>query len=92
MQTMILLNATDTPSGKIPTEAILMNPRLWQSLGKAMGWKYCTLGCAADNRSPNYCGASVPENHQQQWLYEWHRFVDTLADGKTAEEFFVSLN
>lgn len=25
------------------------------------------------------------------WLYNWHRFIDHLAEGKTAEEFFASL-
>jgi hypothetical protein len=25
------------------------------------------------------------------WRYEWHRFIDHLADGKSTEEFFKNL-
>jgi hypothetical protein len=28
----------------------------------------------------------------QHWLYHWHRFIDHLAEGKTAASFFESLS
>jgi hypothetical protein len=28
---------------------------------------------------------------QEQWRYQWHRFVDYLADGKTADDLFAHL-
>jgi len=29
--------------------------------------------------------------HQEKWLYEWHCFIDHLAEGKDAESFFQVL-
>jgi hypothetical protein len=26
------------------------------------------------------------------WKHEWHRFIDHLADGKSAEQFFADLD
>lgn len=33
------------------------------------------------------------EKHEvgKMWLWHWHRFIDHLADGKTAEKFFATL-
>jgi hypothetical protein len=45
------------------------------------------------------CGATwmdkseFPEegNLIRQWIYQWHRFIDHLADGKDADSFFKDL-
>jgi hypothetical protein len=39
----------------------------------------CPDRCESDN-------APIPS-----WLYHWHRFIDHLAEGKNAEEFFSNL-
>jgi hypothetical protein len=58
-----------------PTWALKLG--FWQSLGKALGWdeKRCFLQKYRDN----------------EWQYQWHRFIDHLAEGKDAESFFETL-
>jgi hypothetical protein len=48
-------------------------------LGKALGWKESVWDTVDDG----------PEN--KHWFLEWHRFIDYLADGKSAESFFTDL-
>lgn len=60
----------------IPLEKYLLDPLFWQSLGKALGWKI-------ENSSHQPYGIG--------WIYYWHRFVDFLAEGKSAEDFFKEL-
>jgi len=79
----------------------------WIEAGKAMGWeggkiRMC-VGCGVAlrwNENPtmdgkhggkNGCGSDI-EEYEGQWLIEWHRFIDKLAEGGTVEEFFKELN
>ena len=44
---------------------------------------------------PNECdydGSEIDEAHGNlyEWRYQWHRFIDNLAEGKSAEEYFRS--
>jgi hypothetical protein len=55
---------------------ILLDPLFWSCLGKALGWK-------------DYMVKENPYSHV--YLYYWHRFIDKLASGGTAEEFFREL-
>ena len=78
----------------------------WIEAGKAMGWeggkiRMC-VGCGVAlrwNENPtmdgkhggkNGCGSDI-EEYEGQWLIEWHRFIDHLAEGGTAEEFFKEI-
>lgn len=56
---------------------VWLDPLFWQSLGKAMGWT----------------GKAFYEDGMtlKTWKREWHRFIDKLADGGTAEQFFEEL-
>lgn len=56
-----------------------LNPLFWQSLGKALGW--CYHEPAFEN-----CVCTG-----QTIGYYWHRFIDHLAEGKSAEDFFTEL-
>jgi len=56
-------------------EKQLLDPLFWQCLGKSLGWG------AIGNES-----ILTPE-----WKIYWHRFIDYLAEGKSAEEFFKEL-
>ena len=47
----------------------------WIDAGKAMGW------------GKNSDGVIV----YRDWLKQWHNFIDHLAEGKTAEDFFANL-
>ena len=46
----------------------------WQALGKAMGWGHYF--------SVNFSGKNM-------WQFYWHRLINTLAEGKSAEDFFA---
>ena len=60
-------------------DSIYLDASFWQSLRKTMGWKIGEHHCPA-------CEA------KHRWLYHWHHFIDHLAEGKSAEEFFKTLN
>lgn len=59
----------------------------WIECGKAMGW-----ACEWANGEKHAC-----VNHMRydwsdyDWVFYWHRFIDALVSGKTAEEFFKEL-
>ena len=59
------------------------DPNFWQCLGKAMGWEIMYR--------PYKSGSTRNFDAIQGWLYQWHRFIDHLAEGGTAEEFFNKL-
>ena len=58
-----------------------LDPSFWRSLAKAMGWGDPDEIPTGEINNP-ICPA---------WLEKWHRFIDHLAEGKTAEEFFKEL-
>ena len=37
-------------------------------------------------------GDSATVDRSPRWKYEWHRFIDHLADLRTTEEFFAALD
>ena len=69
---------------------IFLDPLFWQALGKAMGWeKYDDNKCPHNGMCGLRCEGSkiiVPG-----WMSRWHRFIDALASGQSAESFFKEL-
>lgn len=63
--------------GVITDGDIFIDKAFWVALGKARRWG----GKRVHNEFGNECG----------WLIEWHRFIDALAEDKTPEQFFLSL-
>ncbi len=62
----------------------LLDPLFWQSLGKALGWDEIRLG------KPE--GHAIPWGEEYwQWRYEWHCFIDHIAEGKDVDSFFKEL-
>lgn len=62
--------------GDMVLPEILLDRNFWQSLGKAMGWEeFPSAYFETDN----------------DWRTHWHRFIDHLAEGKDAEQFFSNL-
>lgn len=57
----------------------MLDPRFWQAVGKVRGWD----GCSA-NHGEYWEG-------KPHWLYEMHRMIDALAEGKSIEEFLQAL-
>jgi hypothetical protein len=71
----------------VPTEETLLDPRFWQALGHALGWSeacdlvlLCVHGTEESSRYRGY-----------YWMFQWHRFIQALADGNTPEAFFARL-
>lgn len=52
-----------------------LDPLFWKSLGKAMGWR----------QDEDQWG------DRAEWVSQWHRLIDHLAEGGAAESFFESL-
>ena len=72
-----LLKLNDEHDRYLHVRSIFLDPSFWQSLGKALEWKPYLP------HEGSWYGT---------WWMEWHRFIDHLANGKDAEEFFEGLN
>jgi len=71
----------------VPTEGTFLDPLFWQALGRALGWDQAMRTVhAVENGRP-----TIVTRAGHHWLSHWHRFIDDLAEGKTAESFFASL-
>ena len=71
----------------VPTEETFLDPRFWQALGHTLGWsEVCDLAitCTHGEEECQRC-------HGYYWMYQWHCFIQALADGNTSEAFFASL-
>jgi hypothetical protein len=58
-------------------KGIFLDPLFWQALGKARGWQ------APESRNRDVLNG--------EWVDQWHRFIDHLAEGNDAESFFSRL-
>ncbi|HDY66814.1 MAG TPA: hypothetical protein ENH85_03365 [Candidatus Scalindua sp.] len=68
-----------------------LDPLFWQSLGKALGWIMETPSGSLKKRlrQPVFVGINAREI--PEWLYRWLQFIEHLAEGKSAEDFFKPL-
>ena len=71
--------------GEESTRKMLLDPLFWQSLGKAMGWEKRITGYNA------FTKGKLNKENNDPWRLEWHRFIDKIAEGGTADEFFEEL-
>jgi len=72
----------------VPTEEAFLDPKFWQALGRALGWsEACDLAitCAHGHEE-------CRQYHGYYWMFHWHRFIQTLADGNSPEAFFAHLS
>lgn len=66
---------------------IFFDSAFWQALGKARGWDDLRDGIKeARIDYLDYANGTI-----FGWKSVWHRFIDHLAEGRDAEEFFASL-
>lgn len=97
------VNAMAPPSWNF--SKAMLDPLFWHSLGKAMGWKNETCRkcwMTRDGKSKNfkdYCYCTDPDitpntppDFIPTWKFQWNRFIDKLANGGTAEQFFEELS
>src|SRR5215510_4377616 len=71
----------------VPTEETFLDPQFWQALGRALGWsEMCDLSitCVHGHEECLQC-------HGYYWMYQWHCFIQAIADGNTPEAFFAHL-
>lgn len=64
---------------------VLLDPSFWQALGKAKGW----LDWITEDHV--YTTGESGQGRFTCPICVWHRFIDKLASGGTAEEFFREL-
>lgn len=67
---------------QFPIEAILLDPKAWQAVGKTRGWK-----TGFYQRGSEDCVFEM-----SPWHVRWHRVIDALASGKTFEQSLAALN
>jgi hypothetical protein len=71
----------------VPTEETFLDPQFWQALGRALGWsEVCDLAiiCVHGEEECQRCRGYY-------WMYQWHCFIQVLADGNTPDAFFAHL-
>jgi len=77
---------TDNDSSfMVPVEETFLDPKFWQALGRILGWsKACSLSvsCVHEEEECHSCRGYY-------WMYQWHCFIQALADGKTPDVFFA---
>jgi len=69
------------------TEKTFLDPQFWQALGRALGWhEACDLAitCVQGHDECRQC-------YGYSWMYQWHCFIQAIADGHTPEAFFTHL-
>lgn len=69
---------------------IFLDPLFWQALGRGLGWVEVS---EKETRQNAITGEEEEINvvNGYTWQYQWHRFIDHLIEGKTAEDFFNDL-
>jgi hypothetical protein len=79
---------TDTQSSfLVPVQETFLDPAFWHALGWALGWDApCDLAitCVHGDAECRRC-------HGTYWMYQWHCFIQHLADGHTPDTFFARL-
>jgi hypothetical protein len=69
------------------TEKTFLDLQFWHALGRALGWsEMCDLALICvhgQEECQSYRG--------YYWMFQWHRFIQVLADGNTPDAFFASL-
>jgi hypothetical protein len=72
---------------QIAVEETFLDPHFWQALGRGLGWsEVCehALLCVHQGETSRRCRGSY-------WMYQWHGFIQVLADGNPPEAFFARL-
>ena len=71
----------------VPTEETFLDPQFWQALGRALGWsEACDLAisCRHGEEECQSCRGYY-------WMYQWHCFIQALANDNPPEAFFAQL-
>lgn len=71
---------------------ILLDPLFWKCLGKSLRldsihYEHCAAAEYHEFGNSKECDCSAKD----EWKVNWHRFIDHLANGGNADEFFTNL-
>jgi hypothetical protein len=71
----------------VAVEETFLDPTFWQALGHALGWsEACDLTIICGHGHDECC------NYRgYYWMYQWHRFIQMLANGAPPDTFFAHL-
>lgn len=78
-------------------EAILLDPLAWQAVGTTEGWGTTDGKCNKCGSAPRSWLLSSPvtcpecRTGRGEWDWYMHRLIDALAEGKTIEEYLITL-
>ena len=84
----VYVNDSEDTKLYIDSTLLLLDPLFWQALGKSLGWIDTTY---TQRTGKIYAGRPVNIVHRQDWLSNWHKMVDHLANGGDIETFFKQL-
>ena len=73
----------------------MVMPEFWQSLAKAIGWDgvlHLNVEVVNDEVEGLLFRTMTEKKETPEWKYHWRRFIDHLADGRGADEFFAGLD
>ena len=62
-----------------------LDPAFWRALGRSLSWEAAcdlVISCGAD---------ACQHRHGAYWMYQWHCFIQHLAEGQPPETFFARL-
>jgi hypothetical protein len=80
---------TETQSSfLVPVQETFLDPAFWHALGQVLGWDTpCDLAitCVHGDAECRRC-------HGTSWMYQWHCFIQHLADGDPPDAFFARLS
>ena len=81
-----------TDSAKENYRCMFIDPLFWQALGKSMGWtgKENCSECGYIWEESCWCDREYTHS-VARWRHYWHRLIDHLAEGKSAESFFEEI-
>jgi hypothetical protein len=77
---------TDNDSSfMVPVEETFLDRKFWQALGRTLGWSAAcdlSISCVHGEEECHSCRGYY-------WMYQWHCFIQVIADGKTPDVFFA---
>ena len=72
----------------VPVQETFLDPAFWRALGRALSWDApcdLTITCAHGDEECQRC-------HGYYWMYQWHCFIQHIANGQPPAAFFASLS
>ncbi len=87
----------------ISIQELLLYPKTWRAVGKAMGWKRkfavssfgTTGGLSLEHNGYVYDGVGEDDQSRDEIIFEWHyrwlKMIDALAEGKSITSYLKTL-